>query len=110
MLSDELSHIQLHNVLHVPKLHNNVFSIPSATKDRKSVKFADRESEFFNPDGQIFCKALKRDELYYLCCPDEHSLNTSKSNYLRSDLWHARYGHFNFKSLSKLSEKIMVLV
>ena len=98
----------LKNVLYVPQLSCNLFSVSSAVEQGHAVKFMDDKCWIETKSGTRCGCAEKIDKLYILKCTTAqlHSANATKSASNSSDLilWHQRMGHLNSKSLKTLPQ------
>lgn len=101
----------LHNVLHVPRLSYNLFSVSMATEHGKTVSFGKINCQVMDEE-KLVAVATKMGELYYLdCCTCHVYSNTVKAHPQspKEDIWHRRYGHLGVRSLQKLAKEKLVL-
>jgi hypothetical protein len=98
-----------YDVLYVPELSYNLWSITKATEHGKTVKF-DKSNCVIVSNGEIIGSATKTGSLYYLNCQMINSyqrVNTVKEGD-SAKLWHQRFGRLNVSSLKQLASKQMV--
>lgn len=100
----------LHDVLYVPRLSHNLFSVSMATKRGKTVRFGKANCQVLDEE-KLVAVASKIGELYYLKCNPSHVYsNTAKTQVQESkeDKWHRRFGHLGVRSLQKLATEKLV--
>ena len=100
--------IKLQNVLHVPSLAYNLFSVSAATERGKAVRFGKVNCQVLD-EGKLVAVAVKIGELYYLKC-SMNSVCTNAAEIQRSkeDMWHRRFGHLCARNLQQLAKENMV--
>lgn len=103
----------LHDVLYVPELAYNLFSVSRATVAGKYVKFSPEGCEILDEDDKLVAVGCKKGDLYYLKCQriDQEQIHVSDSAINASSkefLWHKRFGHLNERSLQTLARKKLV--
>lgn len=104
----EKVNLTLKDVLYVPKLQNNLFSLPSATAKGASFEFKGRTCRVYM-EGKDYVIGHKHGKLYKLnTIPDETCCIGKVNDKESLALWHLRYGHLNFDSLKTLNDKSMV--
>ena len=92
---------RLHNVLYVPRLSYNLFSVSMATEHEKTVRFGKDNCQVLDKD-KLVAVAIKVGELYYLKCHMNGVYsNTAKIQVQESkeDKWHRRFGHLGVTNL-----------
>ena len=100
--------IKLHNVLHVPRLAYNLFSVSAATERDKTVKFGKVSCRILDKNNLIAI-AVKVGELYYLKCRwNGASVNAAETRTTNEELWHRRFGHLGVRNLQKLAREELV--
>ena len=67
----------LHDVIHVPDLSYNLFSVPKATERRATVMFDDLKCCIFNKKQKLITEGIKKGRLYHLEC--ENSAGSEES-------------------------------
>ncbi|UYV72131.1 hypothetical protein LAZ67_9001917 [Cordylochernes scorpioides] len=102
--------LKLENVLFVPGLKGNLFSVSTCTEKSFFVKFMREKEEIVNPLRKICIEAYKRNGLYIL-----RQTKYAKTQFTRmcidknsSEIWHNRFGHLNFDDLKKLQRENLV--
>ena len=105
--SDRYNRFCIENVLLVPKLACNLFSVRAAASHGHSVKFSKTKCWIRNPKGKLCAIGTLTDRLYHLECTFEQA-SLASSEVRQIDLWHQRLGHLNRQYISKLMEKQMV--
>ena len=96
------------DVLYVPGLAFNLFSVPMANQKGCAVVFENGKSEVMR-EGRVMATGSRSGSLYYLDCkstPEAHVTTGEKES--KEDLWHQRYGHLSETSLKKLVNEGMV--
>ena len=98
-----VTNLTLHDVLYVPDLKKNLFSVPAVTKRGAVVQF-DHEKCALSKDGKYFNVGHKvGDKLYKLNNKPEYA-TLSYENPSSLELWHQRLCHLNYYSVSQLSK------
>ena len=93
---------KLNNVLHVPKLHQNLLSVSMAAEKGKIAIFNYNSCKFVK-NNKCYAMATKIGNLYYLNCKTVENAYSGVS--LNHDiLWHKRLGHVSKYALNKLVE------
>ena len=96
--------LTLKNVLHVPEIRKNLVSTSLLVKNRFKVVFVS-DKVVISKNDMYVGKGYLSDSLFKL---NVMTINNNKNNdsfayLLESDnLWHARLGHVNYKSLQKM--------
>ena len=98
----------MHDVLHVPKLSCNLFSVRAAAKGGNTVKFDQSKCWIRGPKGTLQGMGSLSGKLYQLKC----EVMTGKENapmmsedLPKVDLWHQRLGHLNRQQLNTLADR-----
>ena len=99
--------VTMHNVLYVPKLACNLFSVRAAAAKGNTVKFGNTNCWIRDRNEKLLGMGPLADKLYYLDCEtitQEHVATASGSRVgNKADLWDQRLGHLNEHQL-----KVMV--
>ena len=103
--------ITMHDVLFVPKLASNLFSVGAAVGNGNMMQFRDDRCYIRSQSGSLHGIGLrKKDGLYQLNCktivPDKASVAASEKP-SDLDLWHQRLGHINLGQLKEMVRKDM---
>ena len=102
---------KLHNVLYVPRLSYNLFSVSVATEWGKTVSFEKANYQVLD-EGKLVAVANKIGELYHLNCHANHVnsniTETQGSRESSEDIWHRRFGHLGMRSLQTLAKGKLV--
>ena len=96
------------DVLYVPGLAFNLFSVPMANRKGCAVVFDNDKSEVMR-EGRVMATGSRSGSLYYLDCkstPEAHVTTGEKES--KENLWYQRYGHLSETSLKKLVDEGMV--
>jgi hypothetical protein len=109
-ISTELGEVKLKDVLHVPGLRKNLFSVSQAMSTRHDVKFEICGSTCYLRNiksGKAILKGKLKDGLYILEAKSkEHKRGLSKkAQLLNSEVvsdWHSRLGHANPQTVTAL--------
>ncbi|UYV68325.1 hypothetical protein LAZ67_5003884 [Cordylochernes scorpioides] len=104
--------LSLGDVLFVPELNGNLFSISRCTGKYNIVNFKFRKAEIVNLHTKICIQANERNGLYILSqinCPKALATReiciAGEKNY---EKWHSRFGHLNLQDLKKLKMQNIV--
>lgn len=88
----------LHEVLHVPQLATNLFSVRSATERGRIIQFGHTRCWIKDKRGKVKAMGTLRDKLFHLDC--DSFINESAA--VAMDIWHQRLAHLNETTLKKL--------
>lgn len=97
-------------VLHVPDLERNLFSVSKAVKQGARVEFRADECWVKMSEGQVALKGEHQDGLYLIKGEVVHQIHaksawtTGKASF---DVWHQRYGHLNDQSIKALHKGLV---
>lgn len=96
----------MYNVLYVPRLACNLFSVRTAADKGNVIKFG-RSKRWIHRAGKLYGMGSLVDNLYQLDCEPAIKEHTSAANEQGSsmDLWHQRLGHLNRQQLSDIAKK-----
>ena len=95
----------LHDVLLVPDLAYNLFSVSKATEAGKSTEFTKSACSIREAKGnKLVAQGYKEGSLYYL----DHQDIPAQAHAASSETWHRRFGHFGTQNLMQLSKHRMV--
>jgi hypothetical protein len=97
-------------VLYVPDMKSNLLSMGQLVEKGFSMTLGNNEMKVFIADNKlIMCAPLSRSRTFQVkfTASDSHCL-ASEVIHDATWLWHLRYGHLNFKSLSNLKSNCMV--
>lgn len=103
--------IPMLEVLFVPGMAVNLFSVKSAAKRGNWVEFGHNKYCIRNASGQVLAEAREEGDLYYLQCkpivPDQ-SFHAAKAIAEDGDKWHKRLGHISPEQIRKMAEQKLV--
>jgi hypothetical protein len=100
--------IELKNVLHVPDMAANLFSVRAATKLGNEVHFKG-DRAMIKRDGQVVAVATSAgDGLYVLNSPHDERVMLAHGK-ASAELWHKRFGHLGYDNLARLASDGMVI-
>lgn len=94
----------LHDVLLVPRLAYNLFSVAKSTEAGKTTEFSNSTCSIWDGNRLVAKGFRERGGLYHLdyeTCPVQAHLATSAT-------WHRRFGHLGEQSLTRLNRQQMV--
>ena len=98
------------DVLYVPKLNCNLFSVRAAVSNDNTVRFNDDGCYICSNEQSLCGIGYLTGKLYLLCCnvyiADKGLLANDKLPKL--DLWHQRLGHLNVKQLKEAISELNV--
>ena len=97
--------LMLQNVLFVPKLRMNFYSVSAAAKYEISTIFNGKEAPVKNKYGKVVLRAAQENNLYVY---SEKNAVFILNTLAPAVNWHNRFGHLNFQDLELLSEKKLV--
>jgi hypothetical protein len=99
----------MHNVLVVPGLAKNLFSVSQASNQGLEVVFDFKGCKIIDPKGTTVARGFRDGNLYFLLCKlkTEH-VHATKVEQDGIFLWHKRYGHLGQVNLVKLHKEQMV--
>ena len=97
----------IYNVLFVPKLACNLFSVRAAAAKGNYVKFGGSKCWIRDGNGKLCGMGSLADKLYQLDCEPAPNKNASLASEHRNemDLWHQRLGHLNAQYIKEIAEK-----
>uniref|UniRef100_A0A1I8J229 Integrase catalytic domain-containing protein n=1 Tax=Macrostomum lignano TaxID=282301 RepID=A0A1I8J229_9PLAT len=84
---------ELSDVLYVPLMEQNLFSVSAVTRKGFSVQFSDDKCQILSVTGKIVGEALKVGRLYKLKGFNLTNETASVARNNSIDLWHQHYGH-----------------
>jgi transposase InsO family protein len=100
----------LTDVLHVPGIAKNLFSVSKATREGLKIKFENKGCTI-SKGNKILAEGLHEQNLYRLNCQPvglQEEVNHAKDGLSLTELWHQRLGHLGLQGLKMLSQKNMV--
>ena len=96
----------LNNVLYVPKLTCNLFSVGAAADNNLTILFDRNSCTFINSNGQHIASGTRVNRMYQLNLRTESACYTNGKDDLK--LWHQRLGHVNETSLKDMVKNKLV--
>ena len=95
----------LHNVLYVPELSYNLFSVTRAAEAGMSTVFDKVGCAIQSASGEVEATATRVANLYKLACVSHRSQANTAINHPNAtkELWHKRYGHLGLTNFDKLA-------
>ena len=110
----KIGKLTIKDVLHVQGLQYNLFSMSQFADKGFSVKIKSKECKLIdNESKQVVLVARRKGSLYvadWASATTETCLMVSQSGHTEKVwLWHKRMSHVNFKSISKLAKKGLVI-
>jgi hypothetical protein len=107
LVGGQLTDTTITQVLHVPKMKNNLISMSKLILEGFKVEFNKDGYKVNNARGVAMAQARRDKNLYLLnvnVCKD----TTHITNYLENGamLWHERFGHLNMASLKELDAMV----
>ena len=105
---------KLQDVLYVPDLAKNLFSVSAVTKKKYSMSFDQEKCVIVDKNGNVVGSGKVCDNLFVLDVPQmkkkSHDVNAASelSEASSEHLWHQRYGHLGLKNLRMLRDKELV--
>lgn len=100
----------LYNVLYVPNLTCNLFSVKAAVSKGNFVKFGPTKCWIRNSKGNLCAMGSLADKLYQLDCEviSRERATVVSEQRCDMDLWHQRLGHLNGQRLKEIVQKELV--
>ena len=100
----------VHQVLYVPKLACNLFSVRAAAAKGNSIKFSHSKCWIRDRDGKLRGMGSLVDKVYQLKCEPvtKEIASTVLEERNDADLWHQRLGHLNKQQLIRIADKELV--
>lgn len=97
----------LSDVLFVPDLAYNLFSVPKTTEGFATVTFDHGKCHILSRKNKVIPRGTKHGQLYYLDCDTTVKKESREQIHVTTTerLWHWRFGHLNLKYLRRLSRK-----
>ena len=102
----------LYNVLYVPQLSYNLFSVSRATEMGKTISFDKTSCRVYNANEKLIAVASKIGSLYFLnCCSHQVNVADNQCHELvtKEEMWHRRLGHLGKQSLQKLAKNELLV-
>jgi hypothetical protein len=103
----QLTNMTITQVLHVPKMKNNLISVSKLISEGFKVEF-DKDGCKVNDARGVVVAQAQRDKNLYLLNVKVHKDMAHIANSLEESvmLWHERLGHFNMASLKELNAMV----
>lgn len=95
----------IHDVLYVPKIDQNLLSLGQMVENNYSLSFKNKTCIIHDPRGSLLMTVAMRDRSFHWRPKFEHALPSLVTD---SDIWHKRYGNFNFFALKSMHDKDLV--
>ena len=106
---NKINKCTLHDVLLVPELAFNLFSVISASRKGKVTTFSETQCEIRDGNSKLVATGYRDGSLYYLKHSDfVHQACTSTDQKSKETIWHRRFGHLNNAGLRQLAKSKMV--
>ena len=100
------------NVLYVPKLTCNLFSVRATVTMGNTVKFENDSWRIYDRNGLLLGTGSLFDKLYYLkyesITQEYVSVGTRSVVKNKADLWHQQLGHLNENQLREMASQDFV--
>jgi transposase InsO family protein len=109
-VNDEWRNARIENVLYVPEMKKNLFSVGMCTTRGLEVLF---KGDYVNihGDNELLAFGVKQEnEIYRMVFRVKNARSNIQANASTSDLrvWHERLGHLNFRTLREMVNKNLV--
>lgn len=98
--NNQITKLNLHNVLYVPDLSKNLVSVTAMTKTGAEVYFDDKKCMVHKDDKRFVIGHAYHEKLYRMNTKPEYA--TLASAMVSSELWHKRLGHLNKHYMDQL--------
>ena len=99
--------ILITNVLYVPKLSENLLSVPQLMKKGYTLKFLDTSCEI-SKNGKVVLFVHMKDNSLVIDFNQQNQSAMSTKVQEDSQLWHRRFGHFNYATLKQMQTQQIV--
>ena len=100
----------LTDVLYVPDLACNLFSVRSTADNGKIIQFRHTRCWIKDSNGIVRATGTIRDKLYELDCESTVEFESADiTQDSTTDLWHQRFGHVNNQTLQKMANAEAVI-
>ena len=104
--------VEFTQVLHVPKLRNNLLAVLFLTRHRNyNVDIGAHHMNFIHGGKNVFVASIKNNNIAYLdgtTVPSMEHAQFTATLPLNYDLWHRRLGHHNFDGVKRLINQNLV--
>ena len=97
----------LNDVLYVPELSFNLFSVGKCANKGHNITFNNNGCAVISKSGDVLVNGQKEGDLYYLNVHD-NDIYCNIADTSDLELWHRRYGHLGITNLKKLVNSNMV--
>lgn len=106
---------ELQNVLFVPELRRNLFSVSTVNKRGYSYHAYNDRCEFRRSNGEVIASGTSCNGLYLMNfkammsasgCNVAHTVKSTKQQKFR--LWHERFGHVNVRAVKATCENLNI--
>ena len=96
------------NVLYVPKLSGNLFSVRAAAQNQKLISFGRKYCWIYDKEKRLVAIGSTVGKLYKLDCkvqkPSKENAQVAESQIDKTELWHQRLAHVNHNQLRQLEK------
>lgn len=99
--------VKLRDVLHVPDLKCNFVSVSKACEKGFSVTFKNNQAVIRDREGELLIKGNRKGGLFVFKCEANTCFNMNNEE-TEVKIWHNRFGHLNFDSLTEMFNKELV--
>lgn len=97
------SRCTLHDVLLIPGLAYNLFSVSKATEAGKSTEFTKTRCSIRDTSGrQLIARGYRQRSLYYL----DQGAEPPQAHTATTETWHRRFGHLGSQALTRLEKMV----
>ena len=94
-----------YNVLHVENLKANLLSISQICDQNLMVNFDSSKCQVFNKKGEYILEGTRSSDHCYKLI---QSITCHKATFDENEIWHQKFGHLNYKLLTKLDSAEIV--
>ena len=103
---------KLSDVLYVPDLTYNLYSVSQAVSSKQTVEFSAAGCKVKNKDNRVLLTGKKVGNLFYLNSTiikkHNNALSTDDQKKTKETLWHSRYGHLGTENMKLLRKTKIV--
>lgn len=102
-------HDKLENTLFVPDLRNNLISVAKIVDKNNDVLFTTNNAYILDTTGKVKLVADRDGDLFFLRDGSSAACLASDIKNSSAKVWHQRLGHLNFRDMSSMMEKQLVM-
>jgi len=94
----------LANVLHVPSMATNLFSVSAATRLGYRAVFGVKDVKFVAPDGAVAACGERIGDMFHLVIEQSAVAAVAVKSDEEDEIWHQRFGHISMKAIAVMKK------